>query len=75
VVLDRLACHWDGDEIDHQHLHLSLGQIYRALAYYYAHQAGMDREIEEKLRRVERIEASLGESPLRLGLKAIARLP
>jgi hypothetical protein len=35
----------------------------------------MDREIEEQLREVERIKASLGESPVRLKLTAMARLP
>jgi uncharacterized protein (DUF433 family) len=29
VVLERLAYHWDADEIHRQHPHLSLGQIYR----------------------------------------------
>jgi uncharacterized protein (DUF433 family) len=28
VVFDRLASHWDADEIRRQHPHLSLGQIY-----------------------------------------------
>jgi hypothetical protein len=30
VVLDRLAYHWDADEIHRQHPHLSLSQIYSA---------------------------------------------
>ena len=34
VSLDRLAYHRDADEIHRQHPHLSLGQIYSALAYY-----------------------------------------
>jgi uncharacterized protein (DUF433 family) len=73
VILDRLAYHWDADEIHRQHL--GLGQIYSALAYYYDHQAEIDREIEEQLRQVDQIKASLGESPVRLKLKAIGRLP
>jgi uncharacterized protein (DUF433 family) len=71
IALDRLAYHWDADEIHRQHPHLSLGQIYSALAYYYDHQAEMDREIEEQLRQVDQIKASLGESPVRLKLKAM----
>jgi uncharacterized protein (DUF433 family) len=74
VVLDRLAYHWDADEIHRQHPHLSLGQIYSALAYYYDYQAEMDREIEEQLRQVEQIKARLGESPVRLKLRAMGRL-
>jgi hypothetical protein len=45
------------------------------LAYYYDHQAEMDREIEAQLRQVDQIKASLGESPVRLKLKAMGRLP
>ena len=75
VVLDRLAYHWDADEIHRQHPHLSLSQIYSALAYYYDHQVEMDREIDEQLLQVDKIKTSLGESPVRLKLKAMGRLP
>lgn len=75
VVLDRLAYHWDADEIHRQHLHLSLAQIHSALAYYYDHQTEMDGEIDAQLHRIAAIRASLGESPIRLKLKAMGRLP
>jgi uncharacterized protein (DUF433 family) len=75
VALDRLAYHWDADEIRRQHPHLSLGQIYSALAYYYDHQAEMDREIDKQLLEVEKIKKSLGESSICLKLKAMGRLP
>jgi uncharacterized protein (DUF433 family) len=75
VVLDRLAYHWDADEIHRQHPHLNLSQIYSALAYYYDHQGEMDREIEAQLREVEQVKASLGESSIRLKLRAMGRLP
>ncbi len=42
----------------------------RALAYYYDHQVEMDERIEEGLRLVAGIKAELGESPLRLKLRA-----
>jgi hypothetical protein len=35
----------------------------------------MDRQIEEELYQVEQIKASLGESTVRLKLKAMGRLP
>ena len=47
VALDRLAHHWDAEEIHRQHPHLGLSQIYAALAFYYDHQAEIDRFIEE----------------------------
>jgi uncharacterized protein (DUF433 family) len=70
VALDRLAHHWDADEIQRQHPHLTLGQIHSCLAYYHDHEEEMDRAIEEQLRAVEHLRAQQGESVLRAKLKA-----
>jgi len=32
LVLDHLAHHWDAEQIQREHPHLSLGQIHSALA-------------------------------------------
>jgi uncharacterized protein (DUF433 family) len=71
VALDRLAHHWDADEIQRQHPHLSLAQSHSALAYYYDHQPEMDQAIASALKRVEEIRAELGESPVRAKLKGV----
>ena|SRR5437773_8085009 len=55
VALDRLAHHWDADEIQRQHPQLTLGQIHSCLAYYHDHQDEMDRLVEEQLRGIERL--------------------
>src|SRR5258707_10279753 len=68
LVLDRLAYHWDADEMQRQHPHLSLAQIYSAFAYYYDHQAELDKDIEVRAKRVQAIKAGLGESPIHLKL-------
>ncbi|MCZ6875864.1 MAG: DUF433 domain-containing protein, partial [bacterium] len=73
--LDRIAHHWDADEIHRQHPHLGLAQIYAALTYYYDHKTEMDRDLEAQLREVEDMKASCGESPARLKLKAMDLLP
>jgi uncharacterized protein (DUF433 family) len=75
VALDRLANGWDADEIQRQHPHLSLGQIYSCLAYYYDHQEELDRDIAERRKRAEEIRAQLGESPVRLKLRERGLLP
>ena len=75
IVLDHLAHDWGADEICRQHPHLSLAQIHSALAYYYDHQAEMDRQIEEGLHQVAEIRENLGESRIRLKLKAKGLLP
>lgn len=69
VALDRLAHHWDADEIQRQHPHLTLGQIHSSLAYYYDHQEEMDRSIEEQLQTIEKLRSEQGESALRQKLK------
>ena len=70
VALDRLAHHWDADEIQRQHPHLTLGQIYSCLAFYYDHQEEMDRMIIERLESIRQFQTQQGESVLRLKLKA-----
>ncbi len=70
VALDRLAHHWDADEIQRQHPHLTLGQIHSCLAYYHDHQDAMDRLIDEQLRTIERLRGQQGESVLRAKLKS-----
>jgi uncharacterized protein (DUF433 family) len=69
VALDRLAHHWDADEIQRQHPHLTLGQIHSCLAYYYDHQEAMDRMVEEQLREIEQQRGRQIESVLRAKLK------
>ena len=70
VALDRLAHHWDADEILRQHPHLTLGQIHSCLAYYYDHQEEMDRIVEEQLRTIAHLRGQEGESVLRAKLKS-----
>jgi len=42
IALDRLAHHWDAEEIQRQHPHLTLAQIYAALTYYHDHRQHFD---------------------------------
>ena len=65
IALERLAHHWDAEEIQRQHPDLTLAQIHSALAYYYDHQDQLDRDIEQRRRRADDIFDRLGESPLR----------
>lgn len=73
IVLDRLAHHWDADEIQRQHPHLTLAQIHAALAFYYDHQPEMDRLIERRLRQEDEILARLDRSSIRARLQAARR--
>ena len=75
IVLDRLAHHWDAEEIQRQHPHLSLAQIYSALAYYHDHQAEVDQDIADRLSKVDQIAAAQPESVVRAKLRAMGKLP
>ncbi len=70
IVLDHLAYGWDAVEIHRQYPHLTLGEIYSALAYYYDHKPEMDKWIDDGLRQVEEMEAGLRNSSVRRKLRA-----
>ncbi len=75
IVLDHLAHGSDAREIHREYPHLSLGQIYSALAYYYDHQAEMDEDIAQRMRKVGEIKQRMGPGPITLKLKAQGLLP
>jgi uncharacterized protein (DUF433 family) len=74
VALDHVAYGWSAEEIHAQHSHLSLGQIYAALAYYYDHQTEFDREIEESRRQADALAVEAANSPVRQRLRAAGKL-
>jgi uncharacterized protein (DUF433 family) len=74
VVLDHVAYGWSAEEIHAQHSHLSLGQIYAALAYYYDHQAELDGQIEQSRCQADALAAEVANSPLRQRLRAAGKL-
>jgi uncharacterized protein (DUF433 family) len=58
------------DQIHVQYPHLSLSQVYAALAYYYDHQAELDSQIEHELREMESLRGNDDQSPRRQALEA-----
>jgi len=67
LVVERLAYGWSPEELHFQHPYLTLGQIYSALAYYADHAEALDREIAERLNKVDasRRQSQEQTSPLR----------
>ena len=65
VVLDKLAHGSSAEEMHFQYPHLSLAQIYAALAFYDDHQSEMDDEIDRRLTKVEQRAAGQTGSPFR----------
>ncbi len=72
LVLARIAYGWSAEELHFQFPHLSLGQIYSALAYYWDHRETFEQEIEERLARVDQIQQQAQSSPLVSRLKETA---
>lgn len=74
IVVGRIAYGWSPEELHFQYPHLSLGQIYSALAYYSDHQEELDRDIERRLDQVDRLERTAFPSPLITRLKSQGKL-
>lgn len=73
IALDRIAHHWDADEIQRQYPHLSLSQIHSALAYYYDHQEECDRLIESRRQTAEEIRRQTENTELQKRLRELSR--
>lgn len=72
LVAEHLAYGWSPEEICLQHPYLTLGQVHSALAYYWDHAENLNKEIAERLRRVDALgdKAKSEPSPLLRRLKA-----
>jgi uncharacterized protein (DUF433 family) len=70
LVLDHTAYGWSPEELAVQHPHLSLGQIYSALAYFYDHREEIEQMIERDLQEVEELKKTLKPSKLGERLRA-----
>jgi len=73
VALDMIAHGWSPEEIHFQHSHLSLAQIHAALGYYYDHKDEIDAQVESSLREADRLQAEVGESPIRKRLREMGK--
>ena len=70
LILDKIAYGWSPEELRFQHPHLTMGQIYSALAYYSDHQEVLDRVIEQQLKHVDQMEKNAQKTSLIAKLKA-----
>ena len=68
IVLDKHAYGWSPEEIHRQHPHLSLTQVYSALAYYYENKEKVDRQIEIERREADALLAGAADPVLRAKL-------
>ena len=73
VALDHLAYGWNAETIQENHPHLSLAQVYAALAWYYDHQTEMDAELDRQDTRIRALRTASGQSSLQRRLAAQRR--
>jgi len=75
IVMDHLFQGWSADEICNQYPHLKPAEVHSALAYYFDHQAEIDKEIEDEIKLVEEWRRHTPPSPILLRLRAQGLLP
>jgi uncharacterized protein (DUF433 family) len=70
LILDSKAYGWSPEELHFQHPYLSMAQIHSALAYYWDHKDELDRDIERRLKLVDRLKEDLPPTRLDERLRA-----
>ncbi len=75
VAMERSFHGWSPEQIHEQHAHLTLGQIYAALAYYFDHKSELDADIERRDKEAETMRLAAGESDFIKRLRAEGKLP
>ncbi|MBN3907132.1 MAG: DUF433 domain-containing protein [Nostoc sp. NMS1] len=61
---------WSPEELHFQYPHLSMSQIYSALAYYWEHKEEIDTDMQQRFEYAERLRLETGESALAKRLRA-----
>jgi len=73
VAVDKLAHHCTPEEMQAQYPHLSLGQIYAALAYYHDHKEKFDEQIQKDLSEVSALRDAAGDPPKAEQLRSLKK--
>ncbi len=73
--MDYLFQGWSADEICNQYPHLKPAEVHSALAYYFDHQAEIEKEIEDEIKQVEEWRKNTPLPPVMLRLRVQGLLP
>ncbi len=74
VVLDKLAHGSSAEEMHFQYPHLSLAQIYAALAYYHDHQTEIDAHIKRGALQYENLRSKATPTRFQKRLKKLGKI-
>jgi uncharacterized protein (DUF433 family) len=69
LVAEHLNWGWSPEELHFQHPHLTLGEVYSALAYYWDHRAEIDQAIREDAEYIRHLRANIPDNPLTIRLR------
>ncbi|HEY7116493.1 MAG TPA: DUF433 domain-containing protein [Tepidisphaeraceae bacterium] len=75
LAMERTGWGMSPEQIHESHPHLTLAQIYAALAYYFDHKAELDAKIEAGRQFAEELRREAGEPDLVKRLRAQGKLP
>ena len=64
LVTSIQAYGWSPEELHYQYPHLSMSQIYSALAYYWEHKEEIDADLKRRFEYSEKLRLEAGESTL-----------
>jgi uncharacterized protein (DUF433 family) len=64
LVTSVQAYGWSPEELHFQYPHLSMSQIYSALAYYWEHKEEIEADLKRRFEYSEKLRLEAGESPL-----------
>ena len=70
LVGEKFAFGWSPEELLFQHPYLTLGKIHSALAYYWDHTDELNKDMADRLQKVESLKKKASNSPLILRLKS-----
>ncbi len=69
LVAEHLHWGWSPEELHFQHPHLTMGEVYSALAYYWDHRAVIDQAIQDDAEIVRKLKASMPKHPFTMRLR------
>jgi uncharacterized protein (DUF433 family) len=70
LVAEVKAYGWSPEELAYHHPHLSLAQVYSALAYYWDHREEIERDLQSRYELAETLRREVGEHNLTAKLRA-----
>ncbi len=70
VIADHVTHGQSAEQVQREHSHLTLAQVYAAFAYYHDHEAELDAEMEQRYQQAEALREQSPPFPSRQELRS-----